>query len=137
MKLTVITLAALLLLYPFANQSEASPEPQAVPFHISSFDTPFAMQGDFEGEYTVYPEAIRVRLTKALVRVGTHCPYKGTASYWDVALPGGAVHEGVVWAYRTPLPESQKIAGLVAFYTEKVDVHDDGVLQERPRTKFS
>ena len=31
----------------------------------------------------------------------------------------------------------QKIAGLVAFYDEKVDVHVDGVLQERPRTKFS
>ena len=72
----------------------------------------------------------------------SHCPYKGTASYWDLVLPtpeGGppVVHEGVVWGYRTPLPESQKIAGLVAFYDEKVDVDIDGVRQERARTKFS
>jgi hypothetical protein len=35
------------------------------------------------------------------------------------------------------LPESQKIAGLISFYNEKVDIYVDGVLQERPRTKFS
>jgi uncharacterized protein (DUF427 family) len=67
----------------------------------------------------------------------THCPYKGTASYWDVVLPDGTVHEGIVWGYRTPLPESQKVAGLVAFYDEKVDVEVDGVPQERPKTPFS
>ena len=37
----------------------------------------------------------------------------------------------------TPLPESQQIAGLVAFYDEKVDIYVDGVLQERPSTKFA
>jgi uncharacterized protein (DUF427 family) len=66
----------------------------------------------------------------------THCPYKGSAGYWDVVLPDGSVYEGLVWGYRTPLPESQKIAGLVAFYDEKVDVTVDGVPQERPKTPF-
>lgn len=66
----------------------------------------------------------------------THCPYKGTAEYWSVDT-GTAVHEDVVWFYRTPLPESQKIAGLASFYNEKVDVYVDGVLEERPRTPFS
>jgi uncharacterized protein (DUF427 family) len=61
----------------------------------------------------------------------THCPYKGAATYWDVVLPDGAVHEGVVWTYRTPLPESQKVAGLLAFYDEKLDVDLDGVRQPR------
>jgi uncharacterized protein (DUF427 family) len=61
----------------------------------------------------------------------THCPYKGTATYWDVVLPDGAVHEGVVWTYRTPLPESQKVAGPLAFYDEKLDVDLDGVRQPR------
>jgi uncharacterized protein (DUF427 family) len=42
-----------------------------------------------------------------------------------------------VWIYRAPLPESQKIAGLDAFYDEKVDVFVDGVPQRRPHTKFS
>jgi uncharacterized protein (DUF427 family) len=66
----------------------------------------------------------------------SHCPYKGTAGYWSVDT-GTDVHEDIVWIYRTPLPESQKIAGLAAFYDEKVDVFVDGVQQHRPQTKFS
>ena len=54
----------------------------------------------------------------------THCPYKGTAA-------------DIVWIYRTPLPESQKVAGLACFYNETVDIYLDGELQERPRTHFS
>ena len=69
-------------------------------------------------------------------KLQTHCPYKGTASYWDIVI-GDAVHEGLVWGYRSPLPESQKVAGLVAFYNEKVDLVVDDVPQERPRTPFS
>jgi uncharacterized protein (DUF427 family) len=60
----------------------------------------------------------------------THCPYKGTASYWSVEV-NGRTHEDLVWIYRTPLPESQKIAGLACFYNEKVDLYVDGVLQPR------
>ena len=66
----------------------------------------------------------------------THCPYKGTAAYWSVDA-GGTVHEDLVWTYRTPLPESQKIAGLACFYDEHVDLYVDGELQDRPRTPFS
>jgi len=66
----------------------------------------------------------------------SHCPYKGTASYWSVQA-GEQLHTDIVWIYRTPLPESQKVAGLACFYDEKVDVYLDGELQERPRTHFS
>jgi uncharacterized protein (DUF427 family) len=66
----------------------------------------------------------------------TSCPYKGTASYWSVDT-GTATHDDVVWGYRTPLPESQKVAGLLCFYNEKVDLYVDGVRQDRPRTVFS
>jgi uncharacterized protein (DUF427 family) len=66
----------------------------------------------------------------------SHCPYKGTASYWSVDT-GTKLHPDVVWIYRTPLPESQKIAGLAAFYDEKVDVFIDDVPQRRPQTKWS
>ena len=66
----------------------------------------------------------------------THCPYKGIATYWTVEIDGTR-HEDAVWSYRSPLPESQKIAGLAAFYNERVDLYVDGELQERPRTKFS
>ena len=66
----------------------------------------------------------------------SHCPYKGAASYWSVDT-GRGVHADLVWIYRTPLPESQKIAGLACFYDEKVDVYLDDVLQDRPKTHFS
>lgn len=60
----------------------------------------------------------------------TGCPYKGTAEYWSVRI-GDTVHRDVVWSYRTPLPESRQVAGLVAFYNEKVDIYVDGVLEKR------
>jgi uncharacterized protein (DUF427 family) len=66
----------------------------------------------------------------------THCPYKGQASYWSVEA-GGEVIPDLAWTYRAPFAESQKIAGLVCFYNEKVDLSLDGELQERPRTHFS
>lgn len=65
----------------------------------------------------------------------TACPYKGTAEYWSVRI-GDVVHEDVVWGYRTPLPESRQVAGLVCFYNEKVDIYVDDVLQPRPTTMF-
>lgn len=48
----------------------------------------------------------------------SHCPYKGTATYWDLVVPGATVSDAA-WSYRTPLPESTKVAGLVAFWPEK------------------
>jgi uncharacterized protein (DUF427 family) len=66
----------------------------------------------------------------------TQCPYKGTATYWSLVVDG-AVHEDVVWIYRSPFAESQKIAGLACFYNEKVDISLDGVPQDRPHTHFS
>jgi uncharacterized protein (DUF427 family) len=66
----------------------------------------------------------------------SHCPYKGRAEWWSVRVDDSH-HEDLAWSYRTPLPESQKIAGLVAFYNEKADIYVDGVRQERPSTKFS
>jgi uncharacterized protein (DUF427 family) len=58
----------------------------------------------------------------------SHCPYKGEAEYWSATV-NGEVHPDVAWSYRTPLPESQKLAGLVAFYDERVALYVDGVLQ--------
>jgi len=68
--------------------------------------------------------------------LATACPYKGTARYWTAIVNGNQL-ENIVWGYDTPLPESQKIAGLVSFYNEKVDIYVDEMLQERPKTKFS
>ncbi|MEU4315054.1 DUF427 domain-containing protein [Nocardia sp. NPDC024068] len=65
----------------------------------------------------------------------TSCPYKGNADYWNVQV-GDTEYPDLVWIYRTPTPESQKVAGLACFYNEKVDIYIDGELQERPETPF-
>jgi len=55
----------------------------------------------------------------------TTCPWKGQASYWSVAVDGD-VREDAAWSYPTPLPESERVAGLVCFYPDRVDVFVDG-----------
>jgi uncharacterized protein (DUF427 family) len=63
----------------------------------------------------------------------TSCPYKGTTTgYWS-ARSGERTHPDVAWTYEAPHREVQPIAGLIAFYNEKVDIFVDDVLQERPR----
>lgn len=64
------------------------------------------------------------------------CPYKGTAEYWSVDV-NGANHKDLVWGYRDPIPEAAKIAGLVCFYNEKVDIEVDGEMLSRPKTQFA
>jgi uncharacterized protein (DUF427 family) len=59
----------------------------------------------------------------------SNCPYKGQAEYWSVKV-GEKVHDDLAWSYPTPLPESERIAGLISFYSDKVDLYVDGVLQE-------
>jgi uncharacterized protein (DUF427 family) len=84
--------------------------------------------------------AVRTYLPKTDVRMdlvtptptSTMCPYKGTAEYWTLHLPDGTEHRDLLWSYRTPLRESLPIAGLVAFYDNRVDVTIDGVAQPRP-----
>jgi len=67
----------------------------------------------------------------------TACPYKGrTSRYWS-ARTGETLHRDLAWAYDFPTRQLLPIAGLVAFYNERVDVVLDGVLLDRPRTHFS
>jgi uncharacterized protein (DUF427 family) len=56
----------------------------------------------------------------------SQCPYKGTTSgYWSARV-GGTVHEDIAWAYDFPTLALKPIAGLIAFYNDKVDVFVDG-----------
>jgi uncharacterized protein (DUF427 family) len=59
----------------------------------------------------------------------THCPYKGRAEHLSARVDGGTVVPDVAWSYPTPLPESERIAGLVAFYDQRVAVTVDGERQ--------
>ena len=62
----------------------------------------------------------------------TACPYKGrTSGYWSALVNGTAVDD-VAWAYDFPTRALAPIAGLIAFYNEKVDTYLDGRLLDRP-----
>ena len=64
------------------------------------------------------------------------CPYKGVADhYWSVA--GQPDASNIAWSYSTPMPAVGKVAGLIAFYNELVDITVDGSRQPRPESVFS
>ncbi len=66
----------------------------------------------------------------------TECPYKGTTTgYWSERIDE-TVHEDLAWSYDFPTRQLLPIAGLIAFYNEKVDIVLDGVRLERPKTHF-
>jgi uncharacterized protein (DUF427 family) len=67
----------------------------------------------------------------------TACPYKGrTSRYWSARI-GEATHPDLAWSYDFPTRQLAPIAGMVAFYNERVDVILDGQRSERPVTHFS
>jgi uncharacterized protein (DUF427 family) len=51
---------------------------------------------------------------------GTHCPYKGDASYFTLSA-GGKQSENAVWSYEAPFPTMAQIEGHLAFYSKRVD----------------
>jgi len=54
--------------------------------------------------------------------------------HWAAQVSGET--KDVAWSYPAPLPESQKVIGMIAFYDERVDTFVDGVKQERPKTPW-
>jgi len=66
----------------------------------------------------------------------TACPYKGrTTAYWSARV-GSTTRHDLAWSYDFPTGALLPIAGLVAFYNEKVDLTIDGEPIARPRTHF-
>jgi uncharacterized protein (DUF427 family) len=64
------------------------------------------------------------------------CPYKGHATYWSVQT-GAALHPDLAWRYADPVVECPRIAGLISFFNERIDLVLDGEPQEPPRTPWS
>jgi uncharacterized protein (DUF427 family) len=52
---------------------------------------------------------------------GSHCPYKGDASYYTINAEGATL-DNAVWSYETPFPAMKEIAGYLAFYPNKVTI---------------
>lgn len=52
---------------------------------------------------------------------GTHCPYKGDASYFHLPLLGPR-GENAVWSYEEPYESVAAIAGHLAFYPDRTEL---------------
>jgi uncharacterized protein (DUF427 family) len=80
------------------------------------------------------PDDIRVPLQPSPTR--TRCTYKGEATYWSLDAGGHTIHD-LAWSYENPRAEAARIAGLVSFFNERVDISLDGELPPRPPTPWS
>ena len=55
----------------------------------------------------------------------THCPLKGDATYYSLpAVDGREAISEIAWSYEKPLPFSQAIEDLIAFYPNKVTIEE-------------
>jgi uncharacterized protein (DUF427 family) len=63
----------------------------------------------------------------------TYCAYKGEASYSSFDA-GEQRHDDLAWTYEQPLPDAVELAGLIAFWNERVDLVVDGERMEKPVT---
>lgn len=67
-----------------------------------------------EGNHYFPEEALR----KDVIRDSDHhtfCPWKGTASYYDIEVDGQR-NPGAVWYYPDPKPEAEMVTRRVAFW---------------------
>jgi uncharacterized protein (DUF427 family) len=67
-----------------------------------------------EGNHYFPPAALNRSFFRASA-THTECPWKGTASYFDVVV-NGQENKDAAWYYPTPLPAAKQIAGYVAFW---------------------
>jgi hypothetical protein len=110
MKTGFLALMILLTIPTFAKAQDIGVL-EAHPFKISSLNTAFAMQGDFEGEYRIYPNWIEIKLTKTDIHISEHCPYQGRRvlssltfglatttenNRWKIAHAGNEIHPRLV-----------------------------------------
>lgn len=78
-------------------------------------------EGAFKPVIYFPKEDIRLEVLKPTDKT-THCPRKGDASYWTVALKGRE-SENAAWAYEEPTQEAaQPLKGHIAFYNFVVKV---------------
>ena len=69
---------------------------------------------EVEGNQYFPPDAIHKEYFRSSEQQTT-CPWKGTASYYDVEV-NGKRNAGAAWYYPEPKPAAKQIAGYVAFW---------------------
>ncbi len=69
---------------------------------------------EVEGNQYFPPDAIRQEFFKPSAN-HSECPWKGTASYYDVEV-NGKKNQDAAWFYPEPKPAAKQIEGYVAFW---------------------
>ncbi|MEV6978370.1 DUF427 domain-containing protein [Kitasatospora sp. NPDC093806] len=77
------------------------------------------LEGHHPVRYYIPPQDVRRELLIPSWE-DTYCPYKGAAVHY--ALAAGGEGDAVAWSYPAPLPGMEALAGLIAFYQERVDI---------------
>jgi uncharacterized protein (DUF427 family) len=86
---------------------------------LAESDRPtLVFETNLPARYYLPKEDVRVELRPSDHR--TICQYKGEASYWSIDG-----QDNLLWAYEHPLEEARELAGLVAFWDERVQVTVD------------
>ena len=80
MKIKFVFLIVFVFLGATVTNAQPGQAAGAKPFHFSSRQSGFGVQGDFEGTYLIRDYAIEVNVTKATIYVSEHCPYQGRRS---------------------------------------------------------
>ena len=86
--------------------------------------------------YYFPPADVRMDLMRPTER-SSHCPFKGDASYWTIAV-ADRVAENAVWSYRDPYDEVAAIKDHVAFYWDEMDAwfEEDEEIFVHPRDPY-
>jgi uncharacterized protein (DUF427 family) len=74
-----------------------------------------------EGNHYFPPQSVRTDLLKPS-DTHTYCPWKGTASYYNVVV-NGKENPDAAWYYPAPKPEADHIGGYIAFW-RGIEVED-------------
>ena len=108
---------------PYSITVDAWPQPTCAAHDgvvLAESAAPLVMRETGLDSYLYFPpgDVSKTLLQPSTLR--TFCPFKGTASYWHLDLPGSQL-ENAAFSYENPFDEVSEIAGHVAFFDNILD----------------
>jgi len=83
-------------------------------------------EGDYDPTYYFPRRDVRMELMSRTDHK-THCPFKHDASYWTIRA-GDKQAVNAAWSYETPYDEVVDIKDYIAFYPDRIDSIEQGVM---------
>ena len=93
-------------------------------------------ESNIQGQWYIPAADVRADLLTP-TQTSTHCPFKGDASYWTLTV-GDRTEADVCWGYPAPLEGVAAIAGMRAFYFDRMDAwfEEDEQVFGHPRDPY-